>query len=162
MIAWTRSGIIFACILLAVTGILTCGVPATAQANETIAPYANTVDTQFWFDLGDGYSTTAATTGRAKEDDTPLYFYPSVRYDIDMFYIYAQGSYSQSGGTWVGQTSGSHGAIYGPVQYSLRSFVYESDYPYARITAWMCSMPGHVSGYWSPDSMRTYTVCNVY
>lgn len=86
------------CVSVVLMGALVCSSPAVVKADEGIEPYADTSDTPFWFDLGDGYSTTAGTTGRLKEDDTPLYFYPSENFDIDMFYIYAQGSYNQTGG----------------------------------------------------------------
>jgi hypothetical protein len=146
-------------------GVLTAPQVACAGTVESIeeesATFSNTENSLFHFDLGDGYSTTAATDARAKEDTTPLFFWPTSK-TFDMCYIYAEG-WKSSLYRWVDYTVGGFGAIRSAGDdswYSLKSNVYEYGCRLARITAWQCSQAGNIKGYWSPDSQKTYTICN--
>lgn len=147
------------CVALVALGIGAIGAatPQAALADDGIMTISNTSNSWFHFNLGNGYSSTAATESRAKEDTTPLFFWPQTM-TMDMCYIYAEGWHSYG---WVDYTVGGHGAIYSADRaYSLKSNVYEYGCRSARITAWQCSQPGYIEGYWSPDSTRTYYICN--
>ena len=122
---------------------------------------ANTGNTGYWFDLGKGYSTTAATEARAKTDTTPLFVWPTQK-TFDMCYIYAEG-WNTDWSMWVDYTVNTFGIVDragSDAWLSLKSNIYEYKCRSARMTAWQCSQPGNMSGYWSPDSTRTYTICN--
>lgn len=135
--------------------------PSTALADagdDGIMALDNTGNTWYHFDLGNGYSTTAATESRAKENTTPLFIWPTEK-TFDMCYVYGEGL-NPTWGTWVDYTVNGHGAIYTTQAYSLKTNIYEYGCRSARITAWQCSQPGYMAGWWSPDSTREYTVCN--
>lgn len=136
---------------------------SVAIADEGIVPY-NTGNTNYHFNLGGNYSSTAATTGRLKEDTTSIFIWPHA-IDFDMCYIYGEGSHSPSG-SWASgssQTVNGFGIVRKSDEerpLSLMTYIKENGYSYARITAWQCSQAGWMSGDWSPDSTQPYTYCN--
>lgn len=149
--------------LLLLASLCVCPV---AIADDNVAEYANTGNTTYHFNLGGNYSSTAATSGRLKENATPLFVWPDEGgISFDMCYIYGEGRRSgesswSSGST---QTVGGYGIVYqsdAGVPLSLMTYINENQQEYARLTAWQCSQAGWMTGQWSPDSTKIYTYCN--
>lgn len=138
--------------------LLALSLPQTAKAAE-ISPLSTT-DREFWMDLGVGNKPdTAATSTEYKDGTTPLYIYPT-DVTLDYCYLYATG-FKDVG--YHNETVNDY-AIYRnkttKYQCSIKSNLYERGYRLVRIEAWKAGSEGSLHGWWSPDSMRTYTIIN--
>lgn len=139
--------------LLLVVGI---GAAAPAMADDGIDACHHT-DVGFRFDLSvNGAGTTAGTGGQYKEETTPLFIYPTT-ITFDKCKLYGEGSHGQYGPWTSGSilTVNEYGILYGSdtgERLLLKTDIKESTYEWARLTAYQWSLPGYVSGKWSPDS----------
>ena len=111
-------------------------------------------------------SFTLLPYARAKIDDSSLYLYIT-----DMNYTYARvqarGAHSAYGITLSNTTNETYSLSQGSceyvvckknTQYSIHSLIYEDGYPYATLAFHSgYGANDHVTGYWSPDSIGTYT-----
>jgi len=132
--------------------------------SATIVPIsaANTSDSKITkFDLS--YFYYREVSARSKTNTTPLYFYYTIG-KHNSVQVQALGSTTADTGTTDNLTldNGKHVkrvTCTKGIQYSVRSYIYESGYRYARLglsTNWLEG--DTISGVWSPDSTGTYTV----
>ena len=139
--------------LLLVMGM---GVAVPAMADDGIEPYHHE-DTDFHFNLGVyGAGMTAGTAGEQKDETSPLFIYPT---DItfDKCKVYGEGSHDQYGPWTDGDilTVNEFGILYWSdtdERLLLKTDIKECGYSWARLTAYQWSLPGYVTGVWSPDS----------
>lgn len=124
-------------------------LPSTAFAR------GNNEDTHFSFNFK--INGTAATGGRKKTDASSTYIQVKNK-SISSLYAYVDASTSTG---WKNMTVGGKAPIFKTGQFRIRQDVFET---YGRIDCrlgfWSPKEPGHIDGYWSPDSMRWYPALN--
>lgn len=139
--------------LLLVMGM---GVAVPAMADDGIEPYHH-VDTDFHFDLSvGGAGMTAGTAGEQKEETSPLFIYPT-DISFDKCKVYGEGFDYESGSWTDGSilTVNGFGILYRSDEEErllLKTDLKECGYDLVRLTAYQWSLPGYVTGVWSPDS----------
>lgn len=134
---------------------------------------ASSSDEAWSFSLSVNSSVFRHMTGREKENSTKIYIYWSATYggDLSQIKVYACGA-SGPNGTPVNASRSDpsanpiYGFMYGAGQYSLTNYVYEINnstaykgtMPYARPGLKSNAGSGAAQGWWSPDSIGSYTV----
>ncbi len=121
---------------------------------------ANTKDTGFTdFELKTS-EWYYCITPRDKTNTTPVYlYYTKGIYNAVRVRAFGQTSYSGSriDCTWYNGKYVSYVTCTKDTKYSIRSKIYEDGYRWASLGFWS-QYPDKITGVWSPDSTRTYTV----
>ena len=138
--------------------LLVVGIAAAAPAMaDDGSDTCHHTDKGFTFDLGvNGQGKTAGTAGEKKDEDSPLFIYPK-SITLDKCKVYGEGAYSEYGEWTDGSilTVNTFGILYASDKghaLRLKTDINECGYTHARLTAYQWSLPGKVSGVWSPDS----------
>ncbi len=112
---------------------------------------------------------TLLDTARNKTDDTSLYLYiTDLNYTNAM--VQARGANTSSDLTLTNTSNETYSLSRGQcdhvtcrkgIQYSVHSLIYEDNYSYATLAFHAgYAANDHLTGYWSPDSIGTYTDAN--
>lgn len=138
------------------------------SAVSTTAFAANTTDTYYTIDATES-GIFKYTTGRIKEDSTPVYakitwlgdYTTTVRAQVQGAEVNKDGYYFNCTCNSAGNST-NYVTLTINVNQSIRSLVYENGCSYARLG--FQSIPGAtgqpVYGWWSPDSSREHTVAS--
>ncbi|EOS50686.1 hypothetical protein C811_01100 [Adlercreutzia caecimuris B7] len=125
---------------------------------SSIQPYANNVNTSFYFTFKKSGATSLGDEPRRKDNGTPVYVRAS-KMVCDRCRVYVD---MWTGSKWSNVVAGTKKrATLKKINTDCSIKVNKAAAGYmVRLTGWADSQRGDVKGEWSPDSSRTYKVIN--
>lgn len=130
---------------------------APGPEEPSITPYKNSTDEKFYFTFKKHGATSNGARARKKDDSSSVYVQVLVK-KCDRCRAFVD---RNTDGRWVNSVTGKakRATITKLGQFSIL-VTSSTKNKMVRLTGWADSTAGDVSGYWSPDSTRNYTVIN--